>query len=99
MFSAIVMAGYNNKWGVRKYAKSVAEHYGEKFIETGYKPLREFETYEKGQLVRKPLILFTLEILAEMDHTAEFFTSENDDESDILDEEDSDDDFFEEDEI
>jgi hypothetical protein len=39
------------------------------------------------------------EILAEMDHTAEFFTSENDDESDILDEEDSDDDFFEEDEI
>jgi len=71
MFSAIVMAGYNNKWGVRKYAKSVAEHYGEKFIETGYKPLREFETYEKGQLVRKPLILFTLEILAEMDRIAD----------------------------
>ena len=67
MFSAIVMAGYNNKWGVRKYAKSVAEHYGEKFIETGYKPLREFETHENGQLVRKPLIQFTLETLAGMD--------------------------------
>ncbi len=67
MISAIVMAGYNNKWGVRKYAKSVAEHYGEKFIETGYKPLREFETHEKGKLVRKPLIQFTLETLAGMD--------------------------------
>jgi hypothetical protein len=67
MFSAIVMAGYNNKWGVRKYAKSVAEHYGEKFIETGYKPLREFEAYENGKLVRKPLIQFTLETLAGME--------------------------------
>ena len=63
MISAVVMAGYNNKWAVRKYAKIVAEHYGEKFIETGYKPLREFETVEKDRLVRKPLIRFTLEKL------------------------------------
>ena len=61
--SAIVMAGYNNKWAVRKYAKIVAEHYGETFIETGYKPLREFEIVENGQTVNKPLIQFTLEQL------------------------------------
>ena len=61
--SAIVMAGYNNKWAVRKYAKIVAEHYGETFIETGYKPLREFEVLENGQPVNKPLIQFTLEQL------------------------------------
>ncbi len=42
MTSAIVMAGYNNKREVKKYSRMVAEHYGEKFIETGYKPLREF---------------------------------------------------------
>ena len=63
MISAVVMAGYNNKWAVRKYAKIVAEHYGEKFIETGYKPLREFETLQEGRPVRKPLIRFTLEKL------------------------------------
>ena len=67
MISAIVMAGYNNKWTVRKYARTIAEHYGEKFIETGYKPLREFETLEGEIPVRKPLILFTLEKLVEMD--------------------------------
>ena len=61
--SAIVMAGYNNKWAVRKYAKIVAEHYGETFIETGYKPLREFGVLENGQPVNKPLIQFTLEQL------------------------------------
>jgi 2-C-methyl-D-erythritol 4-phosphate cytidylyltransferase len=69
--SAIVMAGYNNKWAVRKYAKIVAEHYGERFIETGYKPLREFETLRDGQLVRKPLIRFTLEELLASDRVAE----------------------------
>ena len=67
MISAVVMAGYNNKWAVRRYAKSVAEHYGEKFIETGYKPLREFETLQDGRLVSKPLIQFTLEKLAAID--------------------------------
>jgi hypothetical protein len=61
--SAIVMAGYNNKWAVKKYAKIVAEHYGETFIETGYKPLREFQTIQDGQPVNKPLIQFTLEKL------------------------------------
>ena len=61
--SAIVMAGYNNKWAVRKYAKIVAEHYGETFIETGYKPLRDFEISENGRTVNKPLIQFTLEQL------------------------------------
>ena len=66
LISAIVMAGYNNKWAVRKYARTIAEHYGEKFIETGYKPLREFETLEGGKTVRKPLVLFTLEKLAEI---------------------------------
>ena len=71
MISAVVMAGYNNKWAVRKYAKIVAEHYGEKFIETGYKPLREFETLQDGRLVRKPLIQFTLEKLAAIDQIEE----------------------------
>jgi hypothetical protein len=38
MVSAVVMAGYNNRWEVKRYAKVVAEHYGEQFIETGYRP-------------------------------------------------------------
>lgn len=63
MVSAIVMAGYNNKYAVRKYSKIVAEHYGEKFIETGYKPLREFEVLENGRPARKPLIRFSLDLL------------------------------------
>ena len=67
MISAIVMAGYNNRWAVKKYAKVVAEHYGEEFIETGYKPLREFKTVEDGQAVSKPLVQFTLEKLFGMD--------------------------------
>jgi hypothetical protein len=72
MFSAVIMAGYNNKWAVRKYAKNVAEHYGEKFIETGYKPLREFETIENGRRVKKPLIQFTLDrLLTEIDAVGE----------------------------
>lgn len=71
MISAVVMAGYNNKWAVKRYAKSVAEHYGEKFIETGYKPLREFETLQKGRSVRKPLIQFTLEKLFEIEQVGD----------------------------
>ena len=67
MVSAILMAGYNNKWAVKKYAKSVAEHYGEKFIETGYKPLREFKIIRDGQEINKPLIQFTLEKLLTLD--------------------------------
>lgn len=63
MVSAILMAGYNNKWAVKKYAKIVAEHYGEEFIETGYKPLREFKTVVDGKEISKPLIQFTLEKL------------------------------------
>jgi hypothetical protein len=67
MVSAVVMAGYNNKWEVKRYAKVVAEHYGEKFIETGYKPLREFVSIEKGNKIRKPLIQYTLEKLFKSD--------------------------------
>ena len=63
MSSAVLMAGYNNKWAVRKYAKIVAEHYGEAFIESGYKPLREFTTHANGTPLSKPLIQFTLEKL------------------------------------
>ncbi|MBW2337188.1 MAG: hypothetical protein JRF47_10605 [Deltaproteobacteria bacterium] len=63
MVSAIVMAGYNNKREVKRYSRIVAEHYGEKFIETGYKPLREFFSVKNGRQVRKPLIQYTLEKL------------------------------------
>ena len=65
MTSAIVMAGYNNRREVKKYSRIVAEHYGEKFIETGYKPLREFKSVKNGRQVIKPLIQYTLERLAE----------------------------------
>lgn len=68
MASAIVMAGYNNKWAVKRYSRIVAEHYGEKFIETGYKPLREFSTVENGRQVSKPLIQYTLEKLFANEH-------------------------------
>jgi hypothetical protein len=71
MVSAIVMAGYNNKREVKRYAKIVAEHYGEKFIETGYKPLREFKAVEHGRKTSKPLIRCTLERLLECDKIAE----------------------------
>jgi molybdopterin-guanine dinucleotide biosynthesis protein A len=63
MFSAILMAGYNNKREVKKYGRIVAENYGQKFIESGYKPLREFKTLKDGQEKRKPLIQYTLENL------------------------------------
>jgi hypothetical protein len=65
MISAVVMAGYNNKREVKKYSRIVAEHYGERFIESGYKPLREFQTILKGKPVSKPLIQYTLERLFE----------------------------------
>ena len=63
MFSAILMAGYNNKREVKKYSRIVAENYGEKFIESGYKPLREFKTLKDGKEESKPLIQYTLENL------------------------------------
>lgn len=63
MTSAILMAGYKNKMEVRRYSKIVAEHYGEKFIETGYLPLREFKTIIDGKECSKPIIQFTLEKL------------------------------------
>ena len=63
MVSAILMAGYKNKREVKRYSKIVAEHYGEKFIETGYRPLREFKSIKSGQEEKKPVIQFTLERL------------------------------------
>ena len=63
MTSAILMAGYNNKREVKKYGRMIAEHYGEKFIETGYKPLREFKSVQNGRQVTKPLIQYILEKL------------------------------------
>ena len=67
MISAILMAGYNNKQAVKKYSKIVAENYGEKLIETGYKPLREFNSLKDGSKISKPVILFTLEKLFDID--------------------------------
>ena len=63
MVSAILLAGYSNKRAVKKYSRIVAENYGETFVETGYKPLREFRVVEDGVEVRKPIIQFTLEKL------------------------------------
>ena len=71
MISAIVMAGYNNKREVKRYSRTVADHYGEKFIETGYKPLREFKTVTNGKPESKPLIQYTLERLFENDSIEE----------------------------
>jgi hypothetical protein len=71
MFSAILMAGYKNKMEVKRYSKIVAEHYGEKFIETGYLPLREFSVVINGKEEKKPVIQFTLEKLFASDLIAE----------------------------
>ena len=65
MVSAILLAGYNNKREVKKYSRTVAEYYGEKFIEAGYKPLREFKTVKNGREESKPMIQYTLERLFE----------------------------------
>ena len=61
--SAVLLAGYNNKRAVEKYSRIVAESYHEKYIETGYKPLRAFSLHHHGKHVTKPLIQFTLEEL------------------------------------
>ena len=71
MVSAILMAGYKNKREVKRYSKTVAEHYGEKFIETGYRPLREFKTVIDGKKESKPLIRYTLEKLFASDYIDE----------------------------
>jgi hypothetical protein len=67
MISVVLMAGYQNKREVKRYSKIVAEHYGESFVETGYRPLREFSTFENNVPVKKPLIQYTLEKLFQMD--------------------------------
>ncbi|MGD2188114.1 MAG: hypothetical protein PVI71_18430 [Desulfobacterales bacterium] len=71
MVSAILMAGYTNKREVKRYSKIVAEHYGEKFIETGYRPLREFKSVIDGKEENKPLIQYTLEKLFASDYIDE----------------------------
>ena len=71
MVSAILMAGYKNKMEVKRYSKTVAEHYGEKFIETGYLPLREFKTVIDGKKEKKPIIQFILEKLFASDKIEE----------------------------
>jgi len=71
MTSAVLMAGYNNVREVKKYSRIVAEHYGETFIESGYKPLREFKTFAGGRAVSKPLIRYTLEVLMASDAITE----------------------------
>lgn len=63
MYSAILLAGYNNKRTVEKYSRIVEQDYGEHFIETGYKPLHEFTVTVNGETVRKPLMQFTLDVL------------------------------------
>ena len=65
MVSAILLAGYNNKREVKKYSRTVAKYYGEKFIEAGYKPLREFKTVKNGREESKPMMQYTLERLFE----------------------------------
>ena len=67
MVSAILMAGYNNKREVKRYSRIVADNYGEKFIETGYKPLRDFKTVRDGKEETKPLMQYTLENLFTID--------------------------------
>jgi len=65
------MAGYNNKREVIKYSRMVAEHYGENFIEAGYKPMREFKSVKNGRQETKPLIQYTLERLFENEYIDE----------------------------
>lgn len=67
MTSAVLMAGYSNKREVKRYGRLVAEQYGETFIETGYRPLREFTVWQNGIEVSKPMIQFLLEKLNVID--------------------------------
>ena len=67
MISVVVMAGYQNKREVKRYSKIVAEHYGETFVETGYRPLRDFNLIENGKTVTKPVIQIVLEKIMELE--------------------------------
>ncbi len=69
--SAVILAGYNNRRAVEKYSRIVAENYHETYIETGYKPLREFSLHHHGKHVTKPLIQFTLDELLKMDQISD----------------------------
>ncbi len=71
MTSAVIMAGYQNKREVKRYSKVVAENYGECFIESGYKPLREFPVVENGITTTKPLIQFMIDKLLKTDEIEE----------------------------
>jgi hypothetical protein len=71
MTSAVIMAGYQNKREVKRYSKVVAENYGESFIETGYKPLRDFPVVKNGRITPKPLIQFMIDKLLETDEIEE----------------------------
>ena len=71
MISVVVMAGYQNKREVKRYSKIVAEHYGETFVETGYRPLREFNLLEEGRQVSKPVIQITLEKIFQLEEVGD----------------------------
>lgn len=71
MISAVLMAGYNNEREVERYSRTVAHHYGEKYIESGYRPVRDFVTVVNGERVSKPLIQYTLEKLLENERIEE----------------------------
>ena len=71
MYSAILMAGSNNRTAVRNYKKIVETTYHEKLVYTGYKPLYEFSFEKDGKKITKPLIQFTLENLARNKHISE----------------------------
>ena len=67
MISVVLMAGYSNKREVKRYSKMVAEHYGETFVETGYRPLREFKIVENETVLYKPVIQIMLEKLFQIE--------------------------------
>jgi hypothetical protein len=71
MTSAVIMAGYQNKREVKRYSKVVAENYGESFIESGYKPLREFPVVENRVTTSKPLIQFMIDLFLKADEIEE----------------------------
>lgn len=71
MYSAVLMAGSNNRKAVRNYKKIVEESYHERLVYTGYKALYEFSFIKNGRKITKPLIQFTLETLVQNDQISE----------------------------
>ncbi len=71
MYSAILMAGSNNRTAVRNYKRIVEISYHEKLVYTGYKPLYEFSFEKDGKKTTKPLIQFTLENLVRDENISE----------------------------